>query len=219
LRSGWQSSVGGTLNTASVEFWFEFGSTYSYLSAARIEGAAAAAGVPVLWEPFLLGPIFAEQGWDDSPFNVYPAKGRYMWRDMERLCAKYRIPFTRPSRFPRNGLLAARIACLAKATSEPWLPEFARAVFRANFAENREIGAAAEIRSILDSLGQPGAQLVEQAQEPANKQHLREQTRRAKELGIFGAPSFVVGTELFWGNDRLEDALAWAGSRTGEARR
>jgi len=207
------------LNTTSVEFWFEFGSTYSYLSAARIEYIAAAAGVPVLWEPFLLGPIFAEQGWDDSPFNLYPAKGRYMWRDMERLCTKYCIPFTRPSRFPRNGLLAARIACLAKATSEPWLPEFTRVVFQANFAEDREIGDPAEIRSILDSLGQSGAQLIEQAQAPENKVRLREQTRRTKELGIFGAPSFVVGAELFWGNDRLEDALAWAGSRTGEARR
>jgi 2-hydroxychromene-2-carboxylate isomerase len=207
------------LNKASVEFWFEFGSTYSYLSAARIEGKAAAAGVPVLWEPFLLGPIFAEQGWDDSPFNVYPAKGRYMWRDMERLCTKYCIPFTMPSRFPRNGLLAARIACLAKAISEPWLPAFTRLVFRANFAEDREIGAPAEIRSILDSLGQSGAQLIEQAQAPENKVRLREQTRRAKVLGIFGAPSFIVGAELFWGNDRLEDALAWAGSRTGETRR
>ena len=207
------------MNTPNVKFWFEFGSSYSYLSAARIEDTAAAAGVPVLWEPFLLGPIFAEQGWDDSPFNVYPAKGRHMWRDVERLCGKYRIPFAKPSRFPRNGLLAARIACLAKATSEPWLPKFTRAVFRANFAEDREIGNATEIRSILDSLGQSGARLVEQAQAPENKVRLREQTRRAKELGIFGAPSFVVGAELFWGNDRLEDALAWAGSQTGEARR
>ena len=207
------------MNTASVEFWFEFGSTYSYLSAARIEDAAIASGVPILWEPFLLGPIFAEQGWDDSPFNVYPAKGRYMWRDVERLCTKYRIPFTRPSRFPRNGLLAARIACLAKATSEPWLPEFTRVVFQANFAEDREIGDPAELRSILDSLGQSGAQLIDQAQALENKVRLREQTRRARELGIFGAPSFVVVAELFWGNDRLEDALAWAGSRTGEARR
>jgi 2-hydroxychromene-2-carboxylate isomerase len=138
---------------------------------------------------------------------------------MERLCAKYCIPFTRPSRFPRNGLLAARIACLAKATSEGWLPDFTRVVFQANFAENREIGDPAEIRSILDSLGQSGAQLIEQAQAPKNKLRLREQTRRAKELGIFGAPSFVVGEELFWGNDRLEDALAWADFRTGEARR
>jgi predicted DsbA family dithiol-disulfide isomerase len=116
-------------------------------------------------------------------------------------------------------LLAARIACLAKATSELWLPEFTRVVFQANFAEDREIGDPAEIRSILNSLGQSGAQLIEQAQAPENKLRLREQTRRAKELGIFGAPSFVVGAELFWGNDRLEDALAWAGSRTGEARR
>ncbi len=202
------------MNPASVEFWFEFGSTYSYLSAARIEDVAAAAGVPVLWEPFLLGPIFAEQGWDDSPFNVYPAKGRYMWRDVERLCAKYGIPFARPSRFPRNGLLAARIACLARATSEPWLPEFVRAVFRANFAEDREIGDPAEIRSILDSLEQPGAQLVEQTQAPESKLRLRDQSQRARNLGIFGAPNFVVGEELFWGNDRLEDALAWASYQT-----
>ena len=114
-----------------------------------------------------------------------------MWRDVERLFAKYRIPFVKPSRFPRNGLLAARIACLAKATSEPWLPEFTRAVFQANFAEDREIGDAAEIHSILDSLGQPGAQLVEQAQAPENKLRLREQTRRAKELGIIPSPSII----------------------------
>jgi 2-hydroxychromene-2-carboxylate isomerase len=133
-----------------------------------------------------------------------------MWRDMERLCAKYRITFAKPSRFPRNSLLAARIACLAKATAESWLPEFTRAVFRANFAE---------IRSILDSLGQPGSQLVEQAQAPENKRRLRDHTRRAIELGIFGAPSFVVDEELFWGNDRLEDALAWTGSERVEARR
>jgi 2-hydroxychromene-2-carboxylate isomerase len=139
-----------------------------------------------------------------------------MWRDVERLCAKYHIPFTKPSRFPRNGLLAARIACLATGTSERWLPEFVRAVFRANFAEDREIGEAVEIRSILDALGRPGARLVEQGQAPENKLRLRQQTRRAVKLGIFGAPSFVVGEELFWGDDRLEDALVWASSRTDE---
>ena len=204
------------MNTRHLSFWFEFGSPYSYLSAARIEDMAAAEGVSVRWEPFLLGPIFAEQGWSDSPFNVYPAKGRYMWRDVERLCAKYGISFTKPSRFPRNGLLAARVACLAKATSVRWLPEFVQAVFRANFAEDHEIDDAEEVRSILDSLGQPGARIVEQAQTPDNKQRLREQTRQAVEFGIFGAPSFVVGEELFWGNDRLEDALTWASYRTDE---
>ena len=198
------------MNAPRLAFWYEFGSTYSYVSAARIEAAAASAGVSVAWEPFLLGPIFAEQGWDDSPFNVYPAKGRYMWRDMERLCSGHGIPFVRPSRFPRSGLVAARVACLASATSEPWLPEFVRAVFHANFAEDREIGDAAVVCSILDSLGLPGARIVEQAHAPDDKHRLREQTRRAAGLGIFGAPSFVVDGELFWGNDRLEDALEWA---------
>ena len=194
---------------SDFEFWYEFGSTYSYLTVSRIEDLAHAAGVTVSWRPFLLGPIFEKQGWDDSPFNVYPAKGRYMWRDMERLCVKYGVPFARPSRFPRSGLLAARVACLASAKSEPWLPDFVGAVFRANFAEDREIGDTAEVRSILDELGQPGAELVERAQTPENKQRLRDHTQRAIELGIFGAPSFVVGGELFWGNDRLEDALVW----------
>lgn len=207
-------------STASgLELWFDFGSTYSYPTASRIEGSA---DVPVTWRPFLLGPIFGEQGWNDSPFNIYPAKGRYMWRDMERSCAKYGIPFSRPTRFPRDGLLAARISCLANATSEPWLTDFVRAVFRANFAEDREIGDPDEVRAILDALGQPGADLIERAQTPQNKQRLRDQTRRAGELGIFGAPSFVVGGELFWGDDRLEDALAWyrrhAGPRTSGIR-
>ena len=195
---------------SGLRFWFDFGSTYSYLSAVRVGEASEKAGVPVSWEPFLLGPIFAEQGWDDSPFNVYPAKGRYMWRDLERQCEDRGIPFARPSSFPRNGVLAARVACLARATSEPWLPDFARAVFRANFAEDREIGDAAEVRSILDSLGLEGARIFEEAHEPGNRQRLREQTRRAAELGIFGAPSFVVDDELFWGDDRLNDALTWA---------
>jgi 2-hydroxychromene-2-carboxylate isomerase len=203
------------LSTPSFEFWYEFGSTYSYLSAFRIEDLTHAAGVAVSWRPFLLGPIFKEQGWSDSPFNVYPAKGRYMWRDMERLCAKDGVPFVKPSRFPRDSLLAARIASLTIAEPEPWLPDFVRAVFRANFAEDREIGDAEEIRSILEDLGQPGAELIERAQRPENKQRLRDHVQRAIELGIFGAPSFVGGKELFWGNDRLENALAWHQAHTG----
>lgn len=199
------------MSPSNVEFWFDFGSTYSYLSAFQIEDAK---DVPISWRPFLLGPIFAEQGWSDSPFNIYPAKGRYMWRDMERRCARDGIPFMKPSRFPRNGLLAARIACLAGARSEHWLPEFARAVFRANFGEDREIGEAMEIQSILDDLSLPGADLIEQAQTPENKQRLRDQTRQAGEIGIFGAPSFVVDGELFWGSDRLEDALNWQRERS-----
>lgn len=191
-----------------VEFWFEFASTYSYLSVMRIERAAAATGVDIEWKPFLLGPVFLALGWNDSPFNIYPPKGRYMWRDLERLAEKEGLPFLRPSRFPRNGLLAARVALVG--VEEGWVAAFARAVMMANFAEDREIGEEAVIGAILGTLGLPAAEVIARAQADANKLALRCQTERAAELGLFGAPSFRVGEELFWGNDRLEDALAWA---------
>ena len=75
------------MSRPAIEFWFEFASTYSYLSVMRIERAAQAAGVDIAWKPFLLGPVFLALGWNDSPFNIYPPKGRYMWRDLERLAA------------------------------------------------------------------------------------------------------------------------------------
>lgn len=189
------------------QFWFEFASTYSYLAASRIERVAAAAGVAVEWKPFLLGPIFAAQGWNDSPFNIYPVKGRYMWRDMQRWCEKIGIPFRKPSTFPRSALVAARVACMA--SRERWLPEFVRSVFRANFAEDRDISKHETIAAVLNVLGQDGRELIERAGSAENKQRLRAQTEEAASLGIFGAPTFVVGHQLFWGNDRLEDAVAW----------
>src|SRR6201988_3639067 len=96
----------------TLDFWFEFASTYSYPAAMRIAPLAAATGVTVRYRPFLLGPIFKAQGWDSSPFNVYAAKGRHMWRDLERLCADLALPFRRPELFPQSSLLAARVALL-----------------------------------------------------------------------------------------------------------
>ena len=191
----------------NVQFWFEFASTYSYPAAMRIEQAAEARGITIEWRPFLLGPIFAAQGWNDSPFNIYPAKGRYMWRDLERLCAKHSLPLRRPSRFPRSGLLAARIACAAEEAA--WLPAFVRAVYRANFAEDQEISDRGVITQVLEAVHQPAAPLLERAETEEVKARLRARTEEAQRRGIFGAPSFVVADELFWGNDRLEDALDW----------
>ncbi len=199
-----------------VEFWFEFASTYSYLSVMRIEAAAADAGVDVVWRPFLLGPVFLALGWNDSPFNIYPPKGRYMWRDLARLAAKYDLPFRIPSRFPRNGLLAARVALVG--VEQGWVAPFARAVMQANFAEDREIGEPGVIGQILDGLKLPAQETIARAQADPNKLALRCQTERAAELGLFGAPNFRVGEELFWGNDRLEDALEWARRRPGAGR-
>lgn len=193
-----------------LEFWFEFGSTYTYPAAMRIEKLAEATGVSIDWKPFLLGPIFNEQGWSDSPFNLYPAKGLYMWRDLERICAALSIQLVRPSKFPRNGLLASRVACWF--ASEPWVTEFSKAIFRANFAEDREISDLEVVLACLEGLGLDGPHIFEQAQTTESKTKLRMQTEYAKSLGIFGAPTFLVGKEMFWGNDRLEAALAWAGS-------
>jgi len=194
--------------TGKLELWYEFASTYSYLSVMRIEKVAAAAKLAVAWRPFLLGPIFRAQGWNDSPFNVYPAKGRYMWRDMERLAAGYGLPFRKPSAFPRNGLSAARIALLAE--PEGWCPDWTRAVFTAEFAHDRDIADTAVLSGLLETLGQDPGAVLARAESPENKTLLREQTERAQQLGIFGAPSFVVGGDLYWGNDRLGEAVAKA---------
>jgi 2-hydroxychromene-2-carboxylate isomerase len=191
----------------TLEVWFEFASTYSYPAISRVETVARAAGVGIAWRPFLLGPVFRNQGWNDSPFNVYPVKGRYMWRDLERICADLGLPLVRPSQFPRPSLIGARVACTFQ--DEPWAGEFIRRVYRANFAEDRDIGDATVIASILESVGQPAARL-EAAQSAEAKTKLREQSDAAIAHDIFGAPSFRTAGELFWGNDRLDSAVAWA---------
>ena len=195
------------VNCSMLDFFYEFASTYSYVTAMRIAPLAEAAGVTVRWRPFVLGPIFKQQGWDTSPFNLYPAKGRYMVRDCERQCAALGIAFRLPDPFPQSTLLAARVALAA--LTEGWGEEFSRAVYRAQFAEGRQIGSADVIGEIVRDLGRDAAVLA-RAQSDAIKQELRAATEEAQRLGIFGAPSFIAGGELFWGNDRLEQALAHA---------
>jgi 2-hydroxychromene-2-carboxylate isomerase len=193
----------------TLDFWFEFASTYSYPAAIRIAPLADANGVTVRWRPFLLGPIFKAQGWDNSPFNLYPAKGRYMWRDLERICGVIGLPFVQPSPFPQNALLAARVAMAGLA--QDWGEDFCRALYRAEFGEGRNIGEPTTIGAVLQTLGVDAAAVMQQAQTDAIKGALRAQTEEAQRLGIFGAPSFVTADgELFWGNDRLETALMWA---------
>jgi 2-hydroxychromene-2-carboxylate isomerase len=194
--------------TPTIDFWFDFASTYAYLTACRIEALAARQGVAVAWRPFTLGPIFAARGWTTSPFNIYPDKGRYMWRDVERCAADVGLPFRRPSAFPRSSVLAARVALVG--ADEGWIAPFGEAVFRAEFGDDRDIGAPEVIDAILAGLGRDGPAIRARAESAAYKPRLRAQTEEAAALGIFGAPTFVVGGELFWGNDRLEQALAWA---------
>jgi 2-hydroxychromene-2-carboxylate isomerase len=191
-----------------IEFWYEFASTYSYIAALRIEGLAETAGVAVEWKPFLLGPIFFAQGWDTSPFNIYPSKGRYMVRDLERLAAEQGLSFRMPSPFPQNSLQAARLALVG--VDQGWVVPFSKAVYQAEFRDGADISNTAVLAGILRTLKLDADALLAQVAGPEIKERLKQQTELAQESGIFGAPSFLVGEELFWGNDRLEQALALA---------
>jgi 2-hydroxychromene-2-carboxylate isomerase len=192
----------------TLDFFYDLASTYSYVAAIRIAPLAKAAGVTVRWRPFLLGPIFKAEGYETSPFNIHQAKGRNMVRDCERQCAALGVPFRLPAPFPAMSLLAGRVALVG--LSQGWGEDFSRAVYRAEFGEGLNISEAPVIAAIVQGLGHDGAAALAHAQSDAIKAKLRAETEEAQRLGIFGAPSFIAGGDLFWGNDRLEQALAWA---------
>ncbi|MCW2307203.1 2-hydroxychromene-2-carboxylate isomerase [Rhodobium gokarnense] len=194
----------------TVDFWYEFASTYSYPAAFRVEAVAARFGVAVRWRVFALGPLFKAEGLPaDSPFNWQAAKGRYMWRDVARLCADLDLAFAPPDPFPQPSLLAARVALLGEDAG--WDAAFAKAVFAAEFADGAPIGERGVIAGILTDLGLDADAILEAATSADNKARLRTVTGEAHGLGIFGAPDFVTPDgELFWGNDRMEAAFRWA---------
>lgn len=193
----------------SLQLWYDFASTYSYLSVMRIERLAAQAGVEIVWRPFLLGPIFKAQGWASSPFNIYPAKGRYMVRDLQRLAADRGLPFVMPQTFPAASLLPARLAIVGEA--EGWTARFTTAAFAAQFGRGADIGSSDVLTDLLTGFGIDAARAMAAAGEVGIKDKLKARTGQAQSIGLFGAPSFVTDrSEIFWGDDRLEQAIAWA---------
>lgn len=191
-----------------LQFWYDLASTYSYLSAVRIEAMAAKAGIDLDWRPFLLGPIFQAQGWSTSPFKLYPAKGRYMIRDMERLSAERGLVFHMPRVFPVHSVMAARLAIAGQ--TEGCIAQLTTALFRAQFQTGADIADPNVLEQIVSSLGLDFARFFAAIATPDVKQKLRAQTIEATRIGIFGAPTFVTPDgEHFWGDDRLDQALAW----------
>jgi len=190
----------------TLDFWFDFGSNYSYLSVMRLEQEAAAHGIGIRWQPFLLGPIFRSFGWETSPFVLQKEKGDYTWKDMARQCRKHGLPWRQPTRFPRPAVLPLRIALVG--ATQPWMGEFCRRTMTMNFAEDRDIDSPQAMRDLLAGLGLPAHRILEEALSDANKLRLRRQTETAAEKGIFSAPTFFAGGEMFWGNDRLDEAIA-----------
>ena len=159
-----------------VEFWYEFASPYSYPAAMRIGLLAREASVEVRFRPFLLGPIFKAQGWNTSPFNLYLAKGRYMWRDLERICAELDLPFRRPDPFPQMSVSAARLALVGLA--EGWGEDFCRAVYRAEFGEGSRIDDPEVLARLLMALDVDPVAALAAAQSPDIKARLRQHSPR-----------------------------------------
>ena len=153
-------------------------------------------------------PIMAELGMTQGPFLPYPSKTAYMWRDLERRAAKHEIPYAKPSTYPVNSLLIARVACIA--AQEGWCQAFTEKAFDLHWTQNVLIGSDENLRAALAFVDQEPEVLLSRAQTQPVKDQLKAQPARAKALGVFGAPSFTVGQELFWGDDRLEEAIEWA---------
>lgn len=197
---------------SQIEFWFDFASPYSYATAMSIEDQAAARGLTVRWRPVTLGPIFADLGWNDSPFNLQPAKRRYMWMDVARTCRAEGLAFHPPDPFPPNSVLAARIGLVA--VSDGWGPAYCRGIFHAAFAERADIADPATLARVVAAAGGP-ADAPGRALAAGNRPRLRAAVEEARSRGIFGAPTFFRGDEMFWGHDRLDQAL----DRDGTPRR
>lgn len=191
----------------TLDFYFFIGSTYTYLAVQRGAELAARHGVTLAWRPFSLRTLLHEQ--NNVPFVGKPFKLRYMWRDLERRAARHGIPFEGIPPYPIDPEeLANRVATLA--SLEGWCADFARAAYRTWFLEKRDPGHEDALRPVLVQLGRNPDDCFRRADSAEVRDAYASNTASARELGIFGSPTFACGTELFWGDDRLEDALGWA---------
>ena len=189
-----------------LDFFFFFGSGYAYLSVMRIEALAARAGVPVNWRPFSVRALVDEQG--NNFRNVAPRMA-YIWRDIERRAAQHGVPFRRPPIWPTDpNQLANRVGIVA--AGEGWCPAYSRASFRSWYLDGAPLGEVSALPAVLRQLGKNPDAVIAQANSDAIRARYAAETDAARRLGAFGSPTFAVGQEIFWGDDRLEEALAWA---------
>jgi 2-hydroxychromene-2-carboxylate isomerase len=194
-----------------IDFWFSIGSTYTYLSVMRLAEVERASGVAFRWRPFSVRQIMNEQ--NNRPFITKPVKMAYMWRDIERRAAMYGLPIKVPAPYPlAQWDVANRIAVLA--AQEGWVNDYVRATFRRWFQDGLEPGVEPNLSESLEECGQESTRVLSRAERGDIGDAYEAATAEARQLGIFGSPTFVVGNELFWGDDRLDDAMTWYRSRT-----
>jgi 2-hydroxychromene-2-carboxylate isomerase len=191
--------------TRTIDFFFFYGSIHTYLSVMRIEKLAAAEGFTVQWRPFNLREILIEQ--NNTAFAGNKVRLNYNWRDIERRAARLQVPFAGRAPYPVDPvLLALRVGIVAAA--EGWCASYTKATFRAWFLDKEIIGQANHVEKVLAALGRPTEQTAAQAMSTETDALIKAATDAARQRGIFGSPTFAVGSEIFWGDDRLEDALA-----------
>lgn len=190
-----------------MDFWFSIGSTYTYLSVMRMDRIEEALGSAVSWQPFDVRVITTEM--NNSPFRGKPVKLAYMWRDVERRAARHGVPF---NGIPPYGLKdLARVNRVAvTAFSQGWGTAFVRAAYRHWFLQLEDVSEEPVLASVIAALGKDSSAILAAADAPSAHKALGDQTQAARELGIFGSPTFAVGREIFWGDDRADDAVDWA---------
>lgn len=185
----------------AVHFFFDYSSPFAYLAATQIEAVAQRAGAELIWRPFLLGGLFKAIGTPDVPLFAMPeAKRRHAAADMLRWADHYGVPLRFPTRFPMNTVKPLRMTLQLPDAQKP---AFLHRVYRAYWAEDRDIGDDAELTALAGEVGLDGAALLAGARGEAVKARLKRATDEAIEAGVCGAPSFLVGDLLFWGQDRL----------------
>lgn len=189
-----------------IDFWFSVGSTYTYLSVMRLAEVERASGITFRWRPFSVRQIMVEM--DNIPFRTKPLKMAYMWRDIERRAGMYGLSVRLPAPYPlAEWDVANRVAAVGAA--EGWVAAYARATFRRWFQDGLEPGSEPNLSDSLHEIGQDPDRVVTRAAGAEIGTVYERATAEARALGIFGSPTFVVDGELFWGDDRLDDAIAW----------
>jgi 2-hydroxychromene-2-carboxylate isomerase len=191
---------------ADIEFWFTMGSTYSFLSVMRLPEVERSTGISFRWRPFHLLVILQEM--KHVPFADKPAKSAYMWRDIERRSILYGLAPRLPAPYPVKHSVTANLVAIV-GMREGWGPDYVRAAYRRWFERGQENGSEPNLSESLRDVGQEPARVLALAASDAASAALAGETDAARALGIFGSPSFVVGHELFWGDDRLDDAISW----------
>ena len=184
-----------------VSFFFDFSSPFAYLAATQIEAVARRAGAAIRWKPFLLGGLFKAIGTADVPLLAMSEPKRLLvGLDMLRWAEHHGAPLRFPSRFPMSSVKALRMVLQLPDARKA---ELVHALFRAYWADDRDLADDAVLAAVAGSVGLDGAALLAGTKDEAVKARLKDATEEAQRAGLCGAPSFLVGDLLFWGQDRL----------------